>query len=103
MNAWMLIAQIPIAKFEPSKYQTVLTNRLIHKCLDIVLAGVKKCAKTAVKMVDGNGHVRNVRTFLQAYVADLPEQQTLACVRSNYAPSSYADPKTLGNSTPHRL
>ena len=102
-HAWLMIAQIPIAKFEPRKYQTLLTNRLIHQCLDITLASLKKCAITAENMTDANGHVRSVRTFLYAYIADLPEQQMLACVRTNYAPSSYAEPDTLGNSTAHRL
>ena len=102
-HAWMMIAQIPIAKFEPGKYQGLLTNRLIHQCLDITLAGLKKCAITAENMTDASGFVRSVRTFLLAYVADLPEQQTLACVRTNYAPSSYAEPKALGDPTAHKL
>ena len=102
-HAWLMIAQIPVAKFEPKKYQTLLTNRLIHQCLDITLAGLKECAVTAENMTDANGHMRSVRTFLYAYIADLPEQQALACVRTNYAPSSYAEPDTLGNSTAHEL
>ena len=44
-----------------------------------------------------------MRTFLAAYIADLPEQRALACVASNYAPSSTAGPTTLGDSTPQPL
>ena len=51
-------------------------------------------------MSDPAGRLRNVRTFLVAYIADLPEQQALACVASNYAPSSVAGPTTLGDSAP---
>ena len=93
-----MIAQVPIAKFEPSEHQSLLTNRLLHRCLDIVLANLKKCAETAQMMLDPAGRLRNVRTFLAAYIADLPEQQALACVASNYAPSCTAGPTTLGDS-----
>ena len=81
----MMIAQIPIAKFEPSEHQGILTNRLLHRCLDIVLTTLKECSVAAQMMLDPAGRLRNVRTFLAAYIADLPEQQALACVASNYA------------------
>lgn len=102
-HCWMMIAQIPIAKFEPKKHQSLLTNRLIHQCLDITLDSLKKCAKSAETMTDPCGQMRSVRTFLAAYIADLPEQQVLACVRTNYAPSSHAGPTTLGASIAQKL
>ena len=102
-HTWMLIAQIPIAKFEPSKHQTLFTIRAIHQCLDIIVGNLKKCAINAVDMTDPNGCIRSVHTFLAAYIADLPEQQSLACVRQNYAPSSYTGPSTLGDSRAHDL
>ena len=102
-HCWMMIAQVPIAKFEPLRHQGLLTNRLLHLCLDIALAGLKRCATTAEDMADPNGCIRSVRTFLAAYIADLPEQQALACVRSGYAPSSLAEPSSLGNSAAHDL
>ena len=102
-HTWMLIAQIPIAKFEPSKYQSLFTTRAFHQCMNLIVDGLKKAAVNAVDMVDPNGCVRSVHTFLAAYIADLPEQQMIAGVRQNYAPSSVADPKTLGNSRPHDL
>ena len=97
-HCWMMIAQIPIAKFEHPKHQVLLTNRLLHRCLDIILDGLKSCAASAVQMSDPAGQIRLVRTFLAAYIADLPEQQALACVRTGYAPSSVAGPMTLGSS-----
>lgn len=74
-HTWMLVAQIPIAKFEPSKHQTLFTIRALHQCLNIIVANLKKCAVTAVDMIDPNGCIRSVHTFLAAYIADLPEQQ----------------------------
>ena len=102
-HCWMMIAQIPTAKFEPSKSQGILTNRLLHHCLDVILAGLKECSVNAQMMLDPAGRLRNVRTFLVAYIADLPEQQALACVASNYAPSSMASPMMLGDSAPQPL
>ena len=98
-----MIGQVPIAKFEPSELQGILTNRLLHRCLDIILATLKECSVNAQTMLDPAGRLRNVRTFLAAYIADLPEQQAIACVASNYAPSSAAGPTTLGDSTPQPL
>ena len=97
-HCWMMVGQVPIAKFEPSELQGVLTNRLLHHCLDVILANLKECSVNAQTMLDPAGRLRNVRTFLAAYIADLPEQQALACVASNYAPSSTAGPTTLGDS-----
>ena len=94
----MMVGQVPIAKFEPSELQGVLTNRLLHHCLDVILANLKECSVNAQTMLDPAGRLRNVRTFLAAYIADLPEQQALACVASNYAPSSVAGPTSLGDS-----
>ena len=102
-HCWMMVAQIPIAKFQPAKYQGILTNRLLHKCLDIILGGLKKCASVAQPMVDPVGNVWKVRTFLAAYIADLPEQQALACVTTGYSPSSLAGPYELGNAHPSKL
>lgn len=102
-HCWMMIAQVPIAKFEPSEHQGILTNCLLHRCLDIVLANLKECSVIAQSMLDPAGRLRNVRTFLAAYIADLPEQQALACVASNHAPSSIAGPTTLGDSAPQPL
>ena len=102
-HCWMMIAQIPIAKFKQSEYQGILANRLLHRCLDIVLSNPKDCAVNAKSMLDPGGRLRSVRTFLTAYIADLPEQQALSCVASSYAPSSMTGPKTLGDSTLHPL
>ena len=100
-RCWMMLAQIPVAKFEQVKFQGLLTNRLIHQCLDRVLHNLKQCGRKAQKMLDPNGNIRLVRTFLGAYIADLPEQQALSCVTTNYAPSSLAGPLELGDSQVH--
>ena len=76
-HCWMMIAQIPIAKFKETECQGTLTNHLLHICLDIVLSNLKDCAIHAKNMLDPGGRLRSVRTFLTAYIANLPEQQAL--------------------------
>ena len=51
-HCWMMIVQITVAKFEQSKHQGLLTNRLLHKCLDIVLKNLKKCANMSCALID---------------------------------------------------
>ena len=103
LGFWVLCAQVPIAKFENEKLQGVFTRRVLNRVLDKVCDGFKRCARHAVDFVDPDGNKRRIRTFLLAYIADLPEQQALACVRQGYAPCSYARPKELGDSVPHAL
>lgn len=91
--------KVPIAKFEPPEHQGLLSNRLLHHCLDIVLSNLKACANSARVMLDPGGGIQTVRTFLAAYIANLPEQQpeALSCVAPYYALSSMAGPSTLGD------
>lgn len=102
-RCWMMVAQVPLAKFEETKLQGLLTNRVLHLCLDRVLEGLKRCARSAQLMLDPCGGLRKVRTFLAAYIADLPEQQVLACVSAYNSPVSVAGPSDLGNSEPCAL
>ena len=103
-GVWVMICQVPIARFEDQKLQGVLIKQLLNRALDKACAGFKRCARQGVDFVDPNGYIRRLRTFLLAYIADLPEQQALAChVRQGYAPCSLAEPFSLGDSVPHAL
>ena len=73
-DCWLMIAQIPIVKFEEDKCQGMLSNRLYHHCLDIVTEYLKKCSHQPVEAYDPYGHIRLLRTILLAHIADLPEQ-----------------------------
>ena len=99
----MMIAQIPIAKFDQVEHQGMLTNRLYHLCMDIALVNMKKHSIMGRNMLDPAGRLLCVLPFLFIFIADYPEQQLIACVASNYAPCSTAGPDTLGNSAPQPL
>ncbi|KAG2085470.1 uncharacterized protein F5147DRAFT_748705 [Suillus discolor] len=86
-HTWRCIAYMPIPKFVDvhPDYQTILSQRLFHKCMDIIFADAKVAAMVGKFIPDPAGHVRHCFTPLVAYTADLPEQQAIACVSKEEA------------------
>ncbi|KAG1845377.1 hypothetical protein C8R48DRAFT_617186 [Suillus tomentosus] len=79
-HAWRCVGFMPIPKFVDvhADYQTILSQRLFHKCMDIIFADAKVAAMSGKFIPDPCGHVRHCFTPLAAYTADLPEQQAIA-------------------------
>ena len=102
-QCWLLVAQIPVAKFEPIEFQGILTRNLYHQCMDVVTARLKEHSHVPFELVDAEGFVRFVRTFLLAHLADNPEQQLIACVSANQSPVSVAQFHQLGDPEAHAL
>lgn len=97
-RCWVMVAQIPCVKFcEEKDFQGLLSDRLYHLCMDIVVASLKECAKHAVEMCDAEGFLRLVRAMLLAHVADYPEQQLVACTYGGGAPLAVAAEKDFGS------
>ena len=59
LNSFMLMALLPVPKFTHKNrcLRSLLEDRLIHKCLDIVLEPVKKAAEHGTMVPDPNGHI----------------------------------------------
>ncbi|KAG1838975.1 hypothetical protein F4604DRAFT_1885387 [Suillus subluteus] len=57
-HAWRCVGFMPIPKFANvhSDYQTILSQRLFHKCMDIIFANAKVAAMTGKFMPDPSGH-----------------------------------------------
>ncbi len=53
----LLVAKIPIAKFEDRKLQGVLSDRLFHQCMDVIVWPLKKCSKFPDQLTDANGKI----------------------------------------------
>lgn len=94
-RCWMMIAEIPVVQFDQKHSQKILSQRLYHQCMDIVLESLKACSRVPVKMTDATGVVRLVRTILWAHLADYPEQQLIACVLGSASPITLANYKTF--------
>lgn len=101
-HAWRCVAFIPTATFEVHPdFKTLLLSRLFHHCMDIVFASLKDVARNGAMVTDSLGYIRNCFTPLVAYVADLPEQQLIACVSKNASPVTTATLPEFGDPNPH--
>lgn len=95
-RCWMMVAQIPVAKFDQKDFQGILAQRLYHQCMDIITQSLKECSHNPQKMTDATGTMRLVRTILWAHLADYPEQQLIACVSGSCSPVTFANYKSFG-------
>ena len=101
-HAWRCVAFIPVSSFDiHPDFQTLCNARLFHQCMDIVFKSLKTTAQHGVSMTDPLGHIRNCYTPLVAYIADLPEQQLVACVSRNASPVTTATLPHFGDAEPH--
>ena len=100
-QCWMLVALIPIVKFEPVELQGLLTRILYHQCMDVMTTTLKEYSHVPAELTDADGYKRLVRTFLLAHLADNPEQQLIACVTTSQSPISLAQFHQLGDPNPY--
>ena len=92
LHGFLLLALLPVASFIHNKLrvQSLLSNRLIHQCLDLILKPLKVAAAIGVMMSDPVGNLRHCHTPLVAYIADTPEQSLIACTSPKASPVSTA-------------
>jgi Plavaka transposase len=102
-HAWRCVAYMPIPKFVDvhPDYQTILSQRLFHKCMDIVFADAKVAAMVGKFMPDPARHLRHCFTPLVTYTADLPEQQAIACVSKVASLITLATSQSFGDTYRH--
>lgn len=83
-HAWQCVAFIPMVNFEVHPdFQTILSARLFHSCMDTVFASLKETIQHGGAMTNTLGYVHNCFIPLVTYVVDLPKQQLVACVSKN--------------------
>ncbi|KLO14575.1 hypothetical protein SCHPADRAFT_826246 [Schizopora paradoxa] len=95
-KCWMKVAEIPIVRFKEREFQGMLSERLAHKCLDIVTSKLKKHSHNPAYTPDPSGRIRLLRPILCAHLMDGPEQTGIACCLDNSSPISIANFKELG-------
>ncbi|KIO14511.1 hypothetical protein M404DRAFT_17424 [Pisolithus tinctorius Marx 270] len=100
-HAWRCVAFMPVPVFEVHPdFQTILTSCLFHRCMDIVFASLMTVTLDGINLTDPTGFTRNCFTPLVTYIADLPEQQLVACVAKNASPITTAVLSDFGDSVP---
>ena len=102
-DAFLLSALLPIPKFIHKNKRTcgLLSDRLLHECLDIVLEPLKQAARIGIMMNDPLGNLRLCYTPLVSYIVDTPEACMLAAVAGKTSPITTAMYKQFGDSFRH--
>jgi len=101
-HAWQCVAFVPVPSFDiHPDFQTLCSARLFHQCMDVVFRSLKTTAGHGASMTDSLGYIRNCYTPLVAYIADLPEQQLVACVAKNASSVTTATLPQFGDPEPH--
>ena len=102
-DLFLLLALLPIPKFihENRKIRGILESRLVHECLDLVLAPLKKAAQVGVMMEDPVGWRRVCFPPLAAYIVDTPESALMACVAGKTSSVTMAYYKQFGDNYRH--
>ena len=103
LHAHVLLALLPVVSFlhKKTRVHSLLSNQLVHECLDFVLKLLKVAATVGVMMSDPVGNLRYCFTPLVTYIADTPEQTLLSCVNHKASPVSTATYKEFGDPYPH--
>jgi len=103
LHGHVLLMLLPVASFIHKKTRvcSLLSDRLVHECLDLVLNPLKIAAKVGIMMSDPIGNLCYCFTPLVAYIADTPEQCLLACISPKALPVSTATYKEFGDPVPH--
>ena len=76
LHGHLLLALLPVASFIHKKLRirSLLSDQLVHHCLDLVLTPLKIAASIGVMMNDPRGNLRYCFMPLVGYIADTPEQ-----------------------------
>ena len=92
LHSFLLLAFLPVPLFihNKSRVRGLLSDCLVHQCLDFVLKPLKITAAI--------GHCY---TSLVAYIADMPEQSLIACTSPKASPVSTAIYKQFGDGIRH--
>lgn len=103
LHAFMPIAFLPVAKFihDNKRMQGVLSDRLYHQSLDIVVKPLKIAARIGVMLSDPLGNQRYCFTPLATCIVDSPEASLIACVRGKTSPVTLADYTQFGDAFRH--
>jgi hypothetical protein len=102
VNCWILLAYIPIPRFNDHKdLHTSLQQRLFHQCLKVIVSSLKRAGERGELFTDSLGHSRLCFPRIAAYLADYPEQVLINAVAPLNSSVTTAGFHGLGDMTPH--
>lgn len=105
LHGFIPVAFLPIAEFlhKDQRVKGVLSDRLYHEALDIVVAPLKQAASIGVMLSDPLGYSRYCYTTLASCIVDTPESRLIACVRGMTSAITLADYTEFGDPFCHDL
>ncbi|KIM64569.1 hypothetical protein SCLCIDRAFT_23308 [Scleroderma citrinum Foug A] len=103
LHSFLLLALFPVPSFIHNKSRVwgLLSDRLIHQCLNFVLKPLKIAAAVGVMMSDPIGNLHHCYTPLVTYIADTPEQNLVVCMSPKASPVSTTIYKEFGDGICH--
>ncbi|KAF9477723.1 hypothetical protein BDN70DRAFT_810175 [Pholiota conissans] len=104
-HAFALAAYLPIPKFRDVTPQvhSILSARLYHFCVNIVVANLKVAAQPETPAIMSNpwGGLDAAHTPLVSWIADNPEQLLISCTSAKHSPISTASSSQFGDDYAH--
>ncbi|QRV96544.1 hypothetical protein RhiJN_24562 [Ceratobasidium sp. AG-Ba] len=100
--ATLLIGYIPVSNLSNISNKTDRSEaswQLFHTCLESILEPLKTLSRTGMDVLCADGGVRRVFPILASYIADHPEQTTIACVRDSCCPVCWIPANERGDSS----
>ncbi|QRV77012.1 hypothetical protein RhiJN_05027 [Ceratobasidium sp. AG-Ba] len=85
----LLVGYIPVSNLtniSNGRERSEAAWQLFHTCMESILEPLKTLSRTGFDVLCADGGVRRVFPILAAYIADYPEQVTIACVRDSCCP-----------------
>jgi hypothetical protein len=100
-HTFILLALLPCPKFiiKDCTIRSVLENRVIHLCLDVITEPLKLTARAGWMMSNPCGYSCFCFTALASYIVDTPEAGLVACVAGKSLHLTMADYRKFGDLT----
>ncbi|QRW00944.1 hypothetical protein RhiJN_28962 [Ceratobasidium sp. AG-Ba] len=99
-HAMLLIGFIPVSNLSNISNRSDRSEagwQLFHTCLESILEPLKILSRTGIEILCADGGVHRVFPILAAYIADSPEQATVACVCESCCPVCWIPSNKRGN------
>ncbi|KAG9098699.1 hypothetical protein FS749_003186 [Ceratobasidium sp. UAMH 11750] len=99
-RATVLIGFIPVSELTNISNTEERSRRrwqLFHSSLESIFEPLKEVSRTGMEVLCSDGGVRRVYPILAAYIADFPEQATIACVQDSRCPICWVPAKERGD------
>ena len=103
LNAYLLLALLPVAKFIHKTFHihSLLQDQLVHQALNIILLPLKVAARVGIMMSNPVRNFHYCFTSLASWITDTPEESLLAATGPKVSLVTTTTSKNFGNPNQH--